>query len=382
VLICQCEKRLALTFLPHQVGFAHEYGTGAHIPVDGFAPRMCAQCRGVTEEPHPMAEIWGLKSKGDRFYWREIFKTYCELLLEHNRGEFPFEDVNAHDSAYPELAKQLRKEARQYWQRVHRQNPKYDTKERTEAEFFNSVPVPIRQVEARYQRIEREGQKIGKWLNDADELVSAEELVTLWYEKQGFQVLRCERRLISVWVATFLGVPIQDPTDPKSRTVMRASTIGCTPDNRDTPMITFNLPEDFGSAIYFHRRQAVLKKWLQRMRKARDLMELYDSLLPDTQFVRDYFWVAEHSAIELGRKAIQILPGHVVAASVTWAIQHFWNRQPGWPDLLIARPNEYRFSEVKTPHDKLSQDQMNWLEWAVTVEDIPCELVRVQKLRE
>ena len=107
VLMCDCEQKLALTFLGHQVDFAHEYGTRERIPVDGFAPLICAECRGEREEPHPKAEIWGLKGKVERYYWREIFKTYYKLLFEHYGWDRPYRDIIKHDARFPEVAKRL-----------------------------------------------------------------------------------------------------------------------------------------------------------------------------------------------------------------------------------------------------------------------------------
>ncbi len=56
-----------------------------------------------------------------------------------------------------------------------------------------------------------------------------------------------------------------------------------------------------------------------------------------------------------------------------------WNRQPGWPDLLLQSSSEYRFAEVKSPHDKLSLEQLQWFRWAVTEAEIPCEICRVRR---
>ena len=72
VFVCRCEKELALTFLPHQVHHAQEYGTRKQFRVTGFAPKMCAECREEIEMPHPRAAIYGQKGKVERYYWREI----------------------------------------------------------------------------------------------------------------------------------------------------------------------------------------------------------------------------------------------------------------------------------------------------------------------
>lgn len=67
---------------------------------------------------------------------------------------------------------------------------------------------------------------------------------------------------------------------------------------------------------------------------------------------------------------------------VTWverAARDLWQRQLGWPDLLLVREGAFRFSEVKTPNDELSQEQMRWFRWALGEARIPCEICRVNK---
>jgi len=80
--------------------------------------------------------------------------------------------------------------------------------------------------------------------------------------------------------------------------------------------------------------------------------------------------------------ALTILPKEIVIACVEWAIQNFWHRQPGWPDLFACKGNVFVFAEVKSPYDELSQDQMNWFQWAIEQSRIPCEICRVEKRKD
>ncbi len=73
-----------------------------------------------------------------------------------------------------------------------------------------------------------------------------------------------------------------------------------------------------------------------------------------------------------------VLPKETVIASVEWAIQDFWKRQPGWSDLFVYNSNNYKFAEVKSPYDELSQEQMQWFAWALE-QKIPCEILRVNR---
>lgn len=381
ILMCACERLLAETFLPHQTGEAQEYGTGRRFRVDGYAHGICNTCRGLAEESHPRAAIWGQKGKVERFYWREIFTTYCEFLLAHYEQDFPYNSVVDHDHQNHELARELRSKAKKHWQEEHKRRPKYELKERTEADFLSQVPVPVKELSVQYRKEKRGKQSVGRWLCDG-ELLSVEQLAARHYSSEGYSVIRCERVLISAWVATFLGAAIQDPADPRGQAVMRGSTIGWRPDRRDTPIIHFRLPQDFGSAHYYARRQSIVDSWLDGMRAVTDLQVLFDALVPETEYLRDYLWVAEPAAVEAARHALGVLPREFVVAAVHWAIQHFWDRQPGWPDLLVWSPTEFLFVEVKSPHDKLSQKQMNWFEWAVLEQNVPCEILRLKRARE
>ena len=82
VWMCECEKELALQFLPQQVRYGTEYGTHLRYPVSGFIQNICAACRGQKEEAHPRAAIYRQKGKIERYYWREIYKTYLEKVRD------------------------------------------------------------------------------------------------------------------------------------------------------------------------------------------------------------------------------------------------------------------------------------------------------------
>ena len=379
--ICACEKTLAATFLPHEIDFARDSETGEAVLTDGFSDGLCSMCRGELESAHPGAAIWGRKGKVQRYYWREIQKTYYELVLDHLGPSAHHRSVVSYEENHPEACVALRKRAIRHWQTIHKTQPKYDLKERTEAEFLSAVPIDIRELRAGYEQLRKDGQTIGRWVVRPGQLGSVEEFVTNWFESEGCEVLRCERTSISAWVATFLGIPIQDPTDPLSQVVMRGSTIGWAPQRRDTPLISFRLPYDFGKPNYCKRRRRAIDSWLMGMRVAKRIETLFDGLLAETEMIRDYLWVADASSVDRARRALQVLPREFVVRSVEWAIRDFWQRQPGWPDLLVARDREYRFVEVKSPYDELSQEQMRWFEWA-SHEGVSCEIAKVKRLSQ
>lgn len=379
VFICDCEKDLALTFLPHQVNFAQEYGTRKQFRVTGFAPKVCAECRGETEMPHPMAAIYGRKGKVERYYWREIYKTYSHSTLEWlKQNSEKVKDILEFQKKFPEVAKELEKKAKNHWKTVAKQNPKYDMKETTNSEFLLRVPVAEKQISAEYRQIKKDNQKVGKWVGQDGSLVSVEEIAVENYASQGYSVLRCERILISTWVATFLCMVIQDTTDPRVREVFRNSTKGWRSKKRDTELIGILLPEDFGSAEFYERKKDAITSAIAYMRNKENLITTFDELLEPGESLRDYLWVNNDEAVDIARTALAHLPKDVVISSIEWAIQDFWRRQPGWADLFVYNSNEYKFVEVKSPYDELSQEQMQWFEWVVD-QKIPCEILRVNR---
>lgn len=377
--MCECELELAKTFLPHQTQSGQEFGTRRRYPVAGFAKAVCRACRGEPETPAPRAAIYNQKGKIQRYYWREITKTYYENVLAWARPlGIAIENIMRIEADYPEETKQLKKKARRVWQQRHKEAPKYDTSERTPAQFLAEVPVPEIEVEAEYVREERGGAVVGKWRLSPTETGSAEDVAAMYYQSLGCDVYRCERKLISMLVSVLLWPVIQDPEDPCAQTVMRGSTVGWRPDVQ-TPLIHFLLPRDFASGAYYERREAEFEARFAVLEEANDLEAIFESCLGGAETLRDYLWVAEHDAEELARAALSSIPRDVILSMVKWAIRDFWNRQPGWPDLLVLGQDEYRFSEVKSPNDKLSLDQMRWFEWALVEREnaLSCEICRV-----
>jgi len=171
-----------------------------------------------------------------------------------------------------------------------------------------------------------------------------------------------------------------DPDDPRAQEVMRGSTVGWR-EGAQTPLIHFLLPEDFGSASFYERRRSEFDAHFASLEEAADLEQVFEGMLEGAETLRDYLWVAEDDAEELARAALSTIPKDVILRMIRWTVADFWHRQPGWPDLLLLKAPEYRFSEVKSPNDKLSLEQMQWFEWALVdaEEPVPCEVCRIVK---
>lgn len=379
VWMCACEEKLAHQFLPHQTRKGSEYGTRKCYPVAGFAPGLCPICRSEAEPPHPMAAVRGRKGKIDRFYWREITKTYHEFartwLIEN--CEY-VSDILELQRRFPDTAKALKKRARQHWQSEHKSKPKYDLSEPTQQDLHDEIDVPVSIVHAPYVQVEGAGQKFGKWQNSIGELVSTEAIAKDYYRSQGWTPHDCERKLISILYGTFCFPVVQDPDDPQIIVGYRHSTRSWTEAKQDTGMIAIPQPRDFGSPMHFKRRSSEYAHLFSHL-KGVNLSDLFEEWLEPSENLRDYLWVNEDAAVELAREALRVVPAGEILRWIKWAAGDFWQRQPGWPDLFLVRDISFRFAEVKSPNDKLSQEQLRWFRWALGEVGVPCEVCRVRK---
>ena len=223
---------------------------------------------------------------------------------EHGVG---IEIIMSIETEFPEETKGLKKAARKTWQQRHKQNPKYDTAERTPAQFLAEVPVQEVEVEAKYVKERRGDAQVGRWRMSCGETGSAEDIATDYHQSAGYQVYRCERKLISMLVVVLCWPVIQDPNDPRGQGVIWGSTESWPP-GIHTPLINFLLPQDFGSAAFFDRRERTLEVHLGLLEEAGELGEVFDSMLEGAETLRGYLWVAEDDAEELTRVALSAIP--------------------------------------------------------------------------
>jgi hypothetical protein len=326
-----------------------------------------------------MAAVRGRKGKIERFYWREITKTYHSLarawLIE--RGE-SVADILDFQNRFANTAKALGNEARQHWQNEHRSHPKYNLSEPTQQDLHDNVDIQETVVSAPYMQVPRADQKLGKWRNSKGELVNAEAIAEEHYRSDGWEPFACERKLISVLYGTFCFPVVQDPSDPTIVVGYRNSTRGWLSSSPNTGLTTIPLPSDFGSQAHFERRQSEYADLFSFLR-GEHLSTLFEKWLEPSENLRDYLWVNEDAAVELGRLALAMVPEEDILRRIEWVAVDFWQRQPGWPDLFLVQKSEYRFAEVKSPYDKLSQEQMRWFRWARGGGGVPCEICRIRR---
>lgn len=346
--------------------YGTEYGTQKRYLVTGFAKNICPTCRGEREEAHPRK--YG--GKVERYYWREIYKTYLTMVLEWlAEKNLQTKDILEFEySRFPTEAKLMKKEANRIWQKRHKEEPRYVfVNEPTETDFLSEVKVPERYLTAKYVQVQENGKNIRKWINQMGKPCSIEEVVADWYRDRGFSVKRCEGALISVLVGTFCASIILEPI---------------TPTRFKRPA---NVADDFGSREFSKRKSEGFGKLISTLEHAEGLEKLFEELLSSSWDLRRYLWSGHNDdeAVDLGRMAIRTMPQSLIIKCIEWGFQHFWDRRPGWPDLFVSKDKDFLFVEVKSAlprhHDKLSLAQMNWFRWAVEEANMPCEIVRLQE---
>ena len=61
-------------------------------------------------------------------------------------------------------------------------------------------------------------------------------------------------------------------------------------------------------------------------------------------------------------------------------MQDYWDRYLGWPDLLLHREGEFRFVEVKSSSDRLSDDQKRWIADDHDVLKLPFSIAKIHRI--
>ena len=374
VFICECEKEIITKLFPHQGKSGTEYGTRNEFKVDGYS-KVCAICNGKKEEPHPRAQIYNQKKKLDRYYWREIDLSYYHKILEYlEEQNTEIKDIFDFENKFPDLCKNLRSEARIYWRETHKTNPLYEYETINQNNFIKQNNIPF---------IELKGSKSkdGFWLSSKGEKLTSEDFVANYYKEKGYDVYSCERRIISTLIGAYLWTPINEP-DSKLRICgigSRGKLSKTLSSEFENGILWIQLPKDFGSNEFFIRKKEEFEEWLEIISKSGPLIEQYDYFLEVSKHLRDYLWVYNDSSEEITRKFLEIVPDEITFKILRWGIEHFWDRQPGWPDLFVVKNSEYFFVEVKGPNDKLSPDQIAWFKWVVDNKIFKCVICKIKK---
>jgi hypothetical protein len=346
------------------------------VPVDGFAPGICHHCRGIALPPAPKATLRNRKGKVQRYYWREINQLiFAELVawMDNHNLHLTLGELR---KRFPDVVRNCEREALEFWKAEHKRIPRYGTKERDQESFLQTVSVPVSELRARYEvSLANNQHPLGRFRDMADQLVSAEQLARQHYENAGWDVHNCERQLINSLSAVLLSTVYQDPNDPRLMTGLRGSTAPGA-DRASPEVVTVTLPDDFGTPANYLRRDDAYARRLDELRASPDFVREFERLIESSWAIREY--LAVHDAeLVLARRAIEVIPRATLCGMLDWTLRDFWNRRRGWPDLLIARPGAYRFVEVKTKKDRLSQEQMIWFGWACGAGNVACEILKI-----
>jgi hypothetical protein len=62
-----------------------------------------------------------------------------------------------------------------------------------------------------------------------------------------------------------------------------------------------------------------------------------------------------------------------------YLVDSYWANYVGWPDLVAYRIGEWFFAEVKSSHDKLSDDQKHWIEQNHARLKLPFKLIKIHR---
>lgn len=370
VMTCSCEAPWATRFLGHQLSHAVEPDSKAVVPVTlGFQDRVCATCRGIAEEAHPKAELYGSSSKVRRYYWREIYADTTTRFADwaEASGYSGWSDARAENE---EKYKAIEREVVAEMIELHERNPKYHYHDVSQATVLADHNVEIVKLHAQYATTSegRLAVRIG------DQLYSPEGFASQHFQTESWQVISTESRPFHVLFGVFMWPLIQDSADPKLR---RAGFGSRCPENPGQ-LVFIQLPEDFGSKGYPRRRDAALRKHLQELRSA-NLLELFEEWLDPSKGLRDYLWACEPKQVDTARDVLEVLPRELIVRIMRFLGADYWGRYVGWPDLLVHNSAEFFFAEVKSSRDRLSLNQKNWITANDDELQLPFRLVKIHK---
>ncbi len=375
VMMCACEEEFAKRFLPHQIGEGQEHGTRQRILVTiGFQENICNTCRGLPEETHPKAEIYGMSSKVRRYYWREILfettKNFADWALEQG---YKNENIarQKHPAKYNEIEKSVIKDI----QEQHNHSPKYIYQEESQNQVLINNNVEVIDIDATYVKT---GNKKVRVLCE-EELYTVEEFAIHYYSQQGFSVLETESIPFHTLFGIFMWILIQDPSDPQLQIIAFGERTAFE-DGQVSEEIWTHLPSDFSATGYATRRHTAIDKHLASIpNEKEELFWLFDYWVEPSEHLRQYLWAHHPKNIETARKLIEILPVEVIHRILKYLVVDYWKRYTGWPDLLVYNDSGYFFVEVKSSKDKLSEDQKSWIYGNTKELKLPFRLMKIHR---
>lgn len=354
IMMCSCEKERGERFLPHQITQGCILETQQRVPVTGgFQDSVCPECRGNRPIHAPKASMLGATSKVSRYYWREIQMETTKRFYDQRTDLDPcsWEDS---EFSYPEERAKIEKDVLAEIKEMHRENPKYTYTEKSQSEILEETGTEVILVKGEY--LPRQGRKAV--LRGKEGEKSVEEFATEYFSDKGYSVEVTESVPFHVIFGVYMSPVIQDPSDPLVSAVNFGDRNDFDTSDQLPQLIETLLPSDFGTAGYFSRRG---EKILQHISKLRNMADLYQDWLANSEGLRQYLWAHRPQDVSTAGKVVQCLSDEELKKVLLYLSRNYWANFCGWPDLLVHKENESIFVEVKSSNDKLSEEQKNWL---------------------
>jgi hypothetical protein len=315
------------------VNHGTELETQRAVPITiDFQENICKACRGLPEEAHPKAEIYGMSSKVVRYYWREIFFQTTQRFGDwaDSRG---YTDYHVARQENPDVYSRIEKEVIEEIKELHKHSPKYTYQEKSQKQVLEENNVEVVRLEGTYvKRAER-----GVGIIDGTEVYSPEEFVALYYERQGYDVLFAESIPFHVIFGVFMWLLIQDPKDPLVR-IVGFGKRNAFDEGREGEPIWTHLPEDFGTPGYAVRRAAVVEDHLALIAYNKDdLLWLFDYWVEPSEGVRRYLWAHRIEDVDKARRIVSLLSVDDILRILRYLVADYWRRYERTDSAKIRR---------------------------------------------
>lgn len=380
VMMCECDKVIGTRFLSHQITKTVNPYSLDDMPVTiGFQKSICNTCRGLKEKSFPKKAMYGRTSNIHRYYWREIcFKT---ILLFSEKYNFPDNMVVTEMAIHKRDSDEIEKEAVKIISEIHKRSPKYIYDENKSYDtLLNEYHIETINITANYAKsVDRKAK-----IEENGILYTAEDYsVRYLKEKYNYDVIFSESSPFHALFGTLMWLLIQDGTDEYCRMVMFGDRLAYE-NKTNAPDIYTTLPRDFGTPNYYNRRISEIEKYFNFYLKGRDkedLLFLFDLWVGPSYNLRQYLWAHREDDLKKSRKLIEIIHADTILDILKYLISDYWGRYLGWPDLIAYKNNEYKFYEVKSSKDKLSEEQVNWIKNNYTTLKLPFAIIKIHKSR-
>ncbi|MEQ9035520.1 MAG: VRR-NUC domain-containing protein [Gracilimonas sp.] len=378
-MMCDCDKKIGLKYLSHQLSEGTELKNQKRIPVSlGFQKNICRECRGLKPEVYPKAEMYGATSKIKRYYWRELHFKQLEIFERlSSRGTVdPILDTS---EEVQELYKKAKNKALKEIKKLHKENPKYEYNELTEPEVIEKYNIDVLNFKGTYIKSSKHEKSKVQY---KDEPVTVEDYVRLKFREDGYDSLFLESRPLHALFGVFMWILIQDPVDPKNRMVGFGDRNAFEKNGEKVLIHTF-LPEDFGTSGYYERRKNAINKHISELEQEQsDLDWLFRYWSQHSYNFRQYLWAHKETDLIRAKELLNVLPTSTILKILRYLVSDYWGNYVGWPDLLAFKDNDFIFLEVKSTGDSLSDVQKNWIKNNYEHLKFPFQLVKVHKHKE